>query len=521
MRFYVPPGELKKKQSIELLTAADTTIKIPPETGVTKEQLAELENALQAKVVYPWSPEYADDKKEFNDVYPANPLLIVYVANYQDIQVCLAFARQYKMTTAIRSGRHSLADYSVCDGMVIDISFLKSIFVDTTNQTVWVEAGVTFADLNPALEFYGMHLPGGGCPTVSVAGYMQGGGYGLTSRNFGIQSDCVIEFTMILADGSVVTANANQNYDLFWAVRGGTGGNFGVLISIKYTIFPLGLIWGISIAWDFETDTTNAAQALYVIQENYLTGLQYPTLGIETLVYTDIAGDGHKKVRFGGAFIGDEDQLNAAIAPLMAVPGATVVFKQQGKYSYVNNAVLEGIPAIPAKELPTIKFYGRSTYISRSLSVNDHQNILQFFKTVPNTYGMLDLEGYGGKINQYPVEKSAFIHRDVIMDFYCIVFFDNVTNDQEKNRLWLISLFEFMEQYSNGHSYQNYPNRDQTGYQWAYWGAYYCQLVAIKQKYDPDNFFNYQQSIGASISADLEKKQLTLFDNTPIIRENL
>ena len=147
------------------------------------------------------------------------------------------------------------------------------------------------------------------------------GGYGLTSRNFGIQSDCVLEFTMILADGSVVIANANQNSDLFWAVRGGTGGNFGVLVSIKYKIFPLGLIWGISITWDFETDTTNAAQALHVIQENYLTGFQYPNLGIETLVYTDISGDGHKKVRFGGGFLGNEDQLNTAITALMDVPG--------------------------------------------------------------------------------------------------------------------------------------------------------------------------------------------------------
>jgi FAD/FMN-containing dehydrogenase len=520
MRYYITPSELKKKQNIESLTAADNTVQIPSETGITKEQLAKLEAALQAKVVYPWSPGYDDDKREFNDVYPANPLLIVYVANYQDIQVCLEFARNYKLTTAIRSGRHSLADYSVCDGMVIDISLLKSVFVDTANQTVWVQAGITFADLNPALEFYGMHLPGGGCPTVSVAGYMQGGGYGLTSRNFGIQSDCVLEFTMILADGSLVIVNTNQNSDLFWAVRGGTGGNFGVLVSIKYKIFPLGLIWGISIAWDFETDTNNAAQALHVIQENYLTGFKYPNLGIETLVYTDIAGDGHKKVRFGGGFIGDEDQLNAAIAPLMAVPGATVVFKQQGKYSYVNNKVLEGIPAIPEKELPTIKFYGRSTYISRSLSVNDYKNILQFFKTVPNTYGMLDLEGYGGAINQYPVEQSAFIHRNAIMDFYCIVFFDKVTNDQEKNKLWIISLFEFVEQYSNGHSYQNYPNRDQAGFQWAYWGPYYYQLVTIKQKYDPNNFFHYQQSIAASISPEFKKKQIALFDNNPIIREN-
>lgn len=516
---FLTPAQREKKQSVENLKSNDPSIKLDPKWGITSEQLAALEDGFQGKLVYPWSPGYEEDKREFNDVYPANPLMIAYVASYSDIQLCLQAARTYRIAFTIRSGGHSLADYSVCDGIVIDISGLKSVYVDAANQVVWVQAGITFADLNPALEFYGMHLPGGGCPTVSVAGFMQGGGYGLTSRTFGIHSDCVLEFEMILADGSFITANAQQNSDLFWAVRGGTGGNFGVLISIRYKIFPLGLIWGISITWDFETDTTNAAQALYVIQNNYLAGYQYVNLGIETIVYTDLAGDKHKKVRFGGGYIGSETELNAVIAPLMAVPGATIVFKQQGKYSYINNAVLEGIPDIPPPQLPTIKFYGRSAYIARSLSVNDYQNILTFFKTVPNDYGMLDLEGYGAQINTYPVAQSAFIHRDVLMDFYAIVFFDKVTNDQEKNRLWLISLFNFMNQYTNGHSYQNYPNRDQTGFQYAYWGPYYNQLVAVKRKYDPTNFFNYPQSIGAAIAPEWEGDQIMLFDNSSIVNE--
>ena len=134
---------------------------------------------------------------------------------------------------------------------------------------------------------------------------------------------------------------------------------------------------------------------------------------------------------------------------------------------------------------------------------------------------MLDLEGYGGVINQYPVEQSSFIHRSALLDFYAIAFFDKVTNDQEANRLWIISLYQFMEQYTNTHSYQNYPNRDQTGFQWAYWGEYYNQLVAIKNKYDPNNFFNYPQSIGQPLSAELNAKQKMLFDNTPIKYESI
>jgi hypothetical protein len=514
MKYKLTPSQIEKRQNIQWMESEsfphDDFLK---KMGITQEILVNLQKNIVGKIVFPWTEGYDVDKREFNDVYPANPVVIIFAACIQDIQEALKFARESNIETRVRSGRHSMADYSVCDGLIIDISALNSIYVDPDNQFVWVEAGITFADLNPKLEFHGMHLPGGGCPTVSVAGYMQGGGYGLTSRNFGIHSDCVLEVTVILANGSVVVANATQHQELFWAIRGGTGGNFGVLLSIKYKIFPLGPIWGLQITWDFETDTANAALALYTIQERYLTGFQYPNLGIETFVYTDIGEgkDNHRKVMFAAGFIGTETELDIAIAPLMAVPGATVIYRNQGKYSVINDQVLEGIPNIPQDQLPMIKYYGRSGYISKSLSVNDYANILNFFYSVPNTFGLFGMEGYGGVINTYPVEKSAFIHRDCIMDFFCFLFFDEVTNDKEKNRLWLISLFEFMSQYCNGHSYQNYPNRDQDGFQWAYWGQYYNQLLAVKTKYDPTNFFKYQQSIGQPLDADKLDQQKYLF----------
>jgi hypothetical protein len=255
---------------------------------------------------------------------------------------------------------------------------------------------------------------------------------------------------------------------------------------------------------------------LYAIQENYLTGYQHPKLGIETLLFTDIATDNHRKVLFGAGFIGTEAELNIVIAPLMAIPGATIKLKKQGKYSDVNNWVLEGIPDVP----PDVKFYGRSAYISKSLSTADYMDILNFFKTAPNAYSMVDMEGYGGEINRYPLDKSSFIHRNVTMDFFSLLFFDKASNDQEKNRLWMIAFFNFMARYSNGHSYQNYPNRDQTGFQWAYWGPYYKQLVVIKNKYNPNNVFAYQQAIGGTLEPDQEKEQKMLFDITPVQYES-
>lgn len=511
MKLRLTPTQIQKRSHINWLNSEAFDPGDIPHQKVTKDDLTALEQAIIGKIVFPWTPGYDQDKREFNNVYPANPIVIIFVVCIRDIQEAIKFARTNSLETRIRSGRHSMADYSVCNGVIIDISSLKSTYINTAAQTAYVEAGNTFGDIYPKLESVGMHLPGGGCPTVSVAGYMQGGGYSLTSRCFGINSDLVLEVSMVLADGTYITANENTNQDLFWAVRGGTGGNFGVLVSITYKIFPLGLIWGTQITWDFQNDTSNAALAMYTVQEEYLKGYQNVNMGIECFVYTDIANDGHKKYMFGAAFIGTETQFDAALAPLLALPGATVIYKKQGLYSQINNDVLEGIPAIPENQLPDIKYYGRSGYIEKLLTVNDYKNILNFFFTIPNTFGILAMEGYGGVINTYPVEKSAFIHRNVTMNFFSFVFFDSVTNDQEQNRLWLISLFNFMEQYCNGHSYQNYPNRDQSDFQWAYWGEYYNQLVAIKNKYDPANFFSYEQSIGQPVEGDKAANQKLIF----------
>ena len=132
---------------------------------------------------------------------------------------------------------------------------------------------------------------------------------------------------------------------------------------------------------------------------------------------------------------------------------------------------------------------------------------------------MIDMECYGGKINSIPVGSNAFIHRDVKMDFFVEAFFNTETNDQKENETWTQSLFTFMNQFGNTHSYQNYPNRDQNNFQWAYWGNYYNQLVLIKIKYDPTNFFHYQQSVGTTLVDESDKDLAILFESNQMVYE--
>jgi len=488
----------------------------PQSDKVTKSQLADFEEQIEGKVVFPWSDGYERDRKDFNDVYPAYPLAIVYVSCYQDIQLCLRFSTENKIWAVCRSGGHSLAGYSVCDGIIIDMSEMQSVHIDAKNKIAIIDSGTTWGRIYKKVEFYNLHIPGGGCPTVAIAGFMQGGGYSLTSRNFGINCDTVLEVTVMLADGKIVVANSDQNQDLYWDVRGGTGNNFGVLLTVKYQLFELKNMFGKQISWSFQDSPDNAALALYTIQEIFLKGDQYPNLGIETIIATDFSNPYNwiKKVYFCGGWIGAGEDFDKAVAPLLAIPGAQVNLSEEGPYSKINNDLLEGVPDLPMD----VKAYSRSAYIEKLLSLDDWKNILNYFKNnAPNQYTMVDLEGYGGKINTLPEGTNAFIHRNVTMDFYCDGFFNEETNDQHKNEEFIDSFYKFMETYTNSHSYQNYPYRNQSDFRWAYFGNYYNQLCEIKKRYDPHNFFHYQQSIGEPFTGEKAKEQKIIFtQNNPI-----
>lgn len=505
MKYRKSPRQTEKYFRIRQLRTEAASNDFPDSSPFSKEALARLEERFYGTIILKGEQGYDNARQEFDPVYGAFPIFIAYVACYSDVKIVLDFARAYNIQVAIRSGGHSFGGYSVCDGIVIDVSGLNNIYVNTEDNTAFIETGCTFERIFPIIEQYGLHMPGGGCGTVAVAGFMQGGGYGITSRMYGMSCDNVLSCTVMLADGSIVTANANENNDLFWAVRGGTGGNFGVLLNITYQLYPLGNIWGLQIKWPIEQDCRMASHALYAIQENYLTEMAYPNLGIETVLTTDT--DGLKKVFFCATWIGTQQDFQTALKPLLAVAGAEVGEMKTDTYSRINSYVLENTPNVP----DDIEAYARSAYIDKALSQDDWKNILTFFLTAPNKYTMIDMEAYGGKINSIQIGTNAFVHRNEKMDFFCLSFFDKETNDQHECEVWMENYYKFMRAYTNGESYQNYPDRNQTDFRWAYWTQYYNQLVLIKRKYDSTNFFRYQQSIGTSLLEDSPKEQIIVF----------
>lgn len=223
--------------------------------------------SLVGRVVLPGSADYDEARQESNPAFQAYPLLIIYCECEDDVMLSLAFARTWKAWVAVRCGGHSTAGYSVNQmGVVIDLSDLSGVMIDPGTERVHVLPGTDFDHFNGSMGATGWHVPTGACGNVCVGGFVQGGGYGYTSRAYGIQSDLVESMRVALADGRIVTASATENAELYWAMRGGTGGNFGVLLQVTYRMVRLPSVWAWAISWE----AADAADVLVLLQEQFM-----------------------------------------------------------------------------------------------------------------------------------------------------------------------------------------------------------------------------------------------------------
>ena len=463
-----------------------------PEAAVALDApaLADLELKIQGKIVRPTDPEY-HRARQLHPAFQDFPLLIAYCEIVADVRHCLQYARAKKLPVVVRSGGHSTAGFSISSGMVIDVSRLSYVVVDAAKKQAIVGAGTRFGRLFHELDIYNLHVPGGGCHDVCVAGFMQGGGFGYTSRKFGLNRDNLVEALVLLADGGIVIASATTNPDLFWALRGGTGGNFGILLQVTYQLHDLGPLWGFRYTWEIDTEDgkTQAARLLALLQSGYMAQGAPPELG-----YQAFLGWQHDKpcLVVRGMFAGTADEGRALLAPLREIK-APQTSERIGSYLDMDVFIHEK-PDIPQVD-DLAREDKQSGYIAKLLGANDWRKVIDMFLKTPNPWSLVGIEAYGGAINAQPEDATAFVHRNVSLDLYLDVFW--MTDEEPGPAVkFLDDFMGFMEkEYFTGASYQNYPRLTQTDYRRRYWGDHFERLLSIKQKYDPETFFRYPQGV--------------------------
>ncbi|MFI5629505.1 FAD-binding oxidoreductase [Streptomyces sp. NPDC051664] len=443
---------------------------------------------LTGRIVRPDDPGYASASLGWDELFVRYPLVIVYAQETQDVVNALTWARQNDVALRVRSGGHSLEGWSNVDnGIVIDVSELKSAHIDTASRIATVGAGLNQLEAVTALAEKDLAVTTGTEGSVGLSGATLGGGFGFLTRYLGMACDSLMAAEIVVASGAdcakVIRADSKNNSDLLWALRGAGNGNFGIVTSLTYKAAPLKSVAYVQATWDGLGDlhgVFDAWQRTAPRADNRL-GTQLEIHRGEILL-------------FGVLAEGSAAEAEELLAPILAV-GSPAVSVQVGNWGDVYAGF-----QIPTQDEPANwKFFSQFTtkpFPNKAISL-----IASFMQDAPSDDSNFFTQAFGGAVRRSaPRGGAAFPHRDAL--FYSEPGAGWGTRGQEgsgdaitpKAQAWIAEFSQALRPYVNG-AYVNVPNIGMADWETAYWGSNFDRLRKIKAKYDPHNVFQYEQSI--------------------------
>jgi FAD/FMN-containing dehydrogenase len=427
---------------------------------------------------------YDEARRVHNGLVDKRPALIARCRGVADIVDAVNFARGQSLEASVRGGGHNVAGRAVVDGgLMIDLSLMKGMHVDPKTRTVRAQGGVTWRELNRETQFHGLATTGGIVSTTGIAGLTLGGGLGWLMGKYGLALDNLVSVEIVTADGRVLAASANDNPDLFWAVRGG-GGNFGVAASFEYRVHPVGpVVTGGIVAHAFGA----ARDVLRFFRDITALLPDELTMGIGLLNAPD--GSGAKIVAMVACHCGARSAGEAAVRPLKTFGSPVIDVIGPMPYCQVN-ALLD--PDYPRGALN----YWKSQFLAK-LSDGAIDAIIECVARCPSrTRGCgVILEHVHGLAARIGVEQTAFPHR---RDGLSLVILSQWMDPRDNDRCtgWARESYETMAPFLATGRYVNYLDHDETGDAVASaYGPNYARLQKVKARYDPHNFFHMNQNI--------------------------
>jgi len=483
-------------------TSTTTTTPVTPTSAIDWTRLA---SSLQGSLVQPSSSSYGVDRLLYNSKFTdLHPRAIAYCQSADDVARCIAFATAHDVPFAARSGGHSYAAYSNSSGLVIDVSRLASIAVDTTANVADVGSGAQLIDIYNTVGGHDRLLPGGSCPTVGIAGLALGGGIGVFSRRFGMTCDNIRSVTLVTADARVLTANHSQHADLLWACQGGGGGNYGVVTSFEFDVHLMPEVTLFTLQYPWEA----AATVLHAWQE--WIGSAPDELWSNCLLQSQ--GTYGYLAQVAGVYCGSPTEAASALSPLRSAIATEPTYSFNGSNDYLRAMEIEAgcsgltiaachvAPESPQGALSRTAYSAKSSYVDGPMTSSQISSMVaaveRLSAEVPDLGGGLAFDSYGGAINRVAPGGTAFVHRDKLA---CIQASYSWSSDSTSAEIsaganWLTWLGTDVFNSATG-AYQNYIDPTLADWQSAYYGSNLERLVATKMKYDPDDRFVFAQSI--------------------------
>jgi len=440
---------------------------------------------LKGTLISPTDSTYDDTRKVYNGMIDKHPGLFVMCVDVADVMAAVNFGRDNNLLVAIRGGGHNGGGLGLCDGgLVIDLSGLKFVRVDTSNNTVRVGGGNLWGEVDHATHPFGLAVPAGIISSTGVGGLTLGGGVGHLSRKYGLTIDNLLEADMVLADGSFVTVNANQNTDLFWAIRGG-GGNFGIVTSFKFQAHPVKTVFGGPTLWPIEK--TEEIMEWY---HEFITNAPDEINGfIATMVIPGAPFPEHlHNKKFCGivwCYTGDMAKAEILFKPIMdKVP----LFAHVGEMPYpAIQTLFDGL-------LPHgLQWYWRADFFNE-LGPEVRAEHLRFGSKIPTPLSQMHLYPISGAASRVGSEETPWAYRDAKYAGV-IVGVDPNPKNADKITTWCKDYWEALHPYSSGGAYSNFLMDEGQERVQASYKHNYKRLASIKVKFDPNNLFSVNQNI--------------------------
>lgn len=436
---------------------------------------------LTGTLLRPGEEGYDDARRIQNGLFDRRPALIARCGTAEDVAAAVEYGRVGGLEIAVKGGGHGVAGLAtVDDGLMIDLSSMKRIDVDAAAGTVDVEPGVTWAELNAATQKYGSAVPGGVISSTGVAGLTLGGGWGWLSSVHGLSVDNLLAARVVTADGRVLDAGPQDNADLFWGLRGGSG-NFGVVVSFRFRLRPIGpRIFGGLVAYPI----ARAGEVLRLHRE--LTASAPDELSLSAGLLS--APDGTRLVALVGCWCGDPEEGRAAFRPVRDL-GAPAL-DQLGPTEYcAMNQILDA--AFPKGALN----YWKSRYLDR-LEDEGGKALVQAFERCPSPMTGIVLDHWHGAAARVPADATAFPHR---RDGYSLLILSQWLDpaETERNVRWTRETYAAIRPYAGRGRYANFLDRDDASdpdLSEAY-GLNRQRLQAVKARYDPENLFHLNVNV--------------------------
>ncbi len=448
------------------------------ESGAQLFALQKALNSSDALLLLPSDGQYVNYQNAFNLRTALSPQARVMVRTPRGLAQLIQWLRRTKVPFAIRGGGHSYEGFSQSERIVIDTRLMNSIELAPSKQSVFIGGGAALGDVYSALGPKGITIPAGSCPPVGVSGHVQGGGFGEFARPFGLACDSLLSVDLVNADGVEITASETENSDLFWAIRGGGGGSFGVATRYQFRTHAVSELTSFGVTWLLRGE--RALDACKDWQKWIATAPDFVT----SFLRIDVSHSQNVTLHAAGLGLCSEAKLQAEL--------------QKITREKPNHQRLEPMNIVQAvhhfaggNAYQSVHMKAKSDYLYEPLS---DDGIRALFAGLQKHQGITaTMDGYGGAIAKVAPTATAFAHRKALC---CIQY--STSFEPEKTEASLASMKEFydgLRGYMSGECYVNYPDLDLKNYAAAYWGENLARLKQIKASVDPTNFFQHAQSI--------------------------